>query len=383
MKASGHQQARELAEGMTRSKTFVQRGGRFSVTGIAPSTQEADHPTSPAFSVITGAQVQRVLRGREQQLVDLVGHVYGLHSRGGTVNPPSYFLRFPDRPAARIIALPASVGGEVGTDGIKWISSVPANIDRGLPRASAVLVLNDPATGFPYACLEASVISAARTAASAALALQRLTRDRKRPQRLGFVGGGLIARYVHSYLAGSGWEWDSVGIYDLSSEYAHRFRESVRKTVQGEDVRVYDSPEDLVRASDAVVFATVAGTPHVTDPAWFDHHPVVLHLSLRDLSPEVILSAVNVVDDVEHCLKAETSVHLTEQRLGHRDFLAGTLASVMAGDVELPRNRTVVFSPFGLGVLDIAVGRWVHDQLAEDGDLTVVDGFFSELSRYA
>ncbi|MFY1587101.1 2,3-diaminopropionate biosynthesis protein SbnB [Micromonospora sp. WMMD734] len=350
---------------------------------MGPGSAVADRPAPPAFSVVTGAQVQQVLRGRERQIVDLVGKVYALHGRGDTVNPPSYFLRFPDRPSARIIALPASVGGEVRTDGIKWISSVPANIEHGIPRASAVLVLNDPRTGFPYACLEGSVISAVRTAASAALALDRLTRDRERPRRIGFVGGGLIARYVHSYLAGTGWDWDAVGVYDLSPEYAGRFRDSIRGWVPDQEVRVHDDLRSLVRDSDVVVFATVAAEPHVTDPAWFSHRPVVLHLSLRDLSPEVVLSAVNVVDDVEHCLKASTSVHLTEQRIGNREFLAGTLAEVMAGDVVLPRDRPVVFSPFGLGVLDIAVGRWVYDRLAATDGLGTVDGFFSELSRYA
>ena len=118
------------------------------------------------------------------------------------------------------------------------------------------------------------------------------------------------------------------------------------------------------------------------DVAWFDHHPVVLHVSLRDLAPEILLESTNIVDDVEHCLKADTSPHLVEQRTGSRDFLAGTLDDVLTGRVTVPADRTVVFSPFGLGVLDLAVGKYVYDQVADAGDLNVIDGFFHDLSRH-
>jgi hypothetical protein len=41
-----------------------------------------------------------------------------------------------------------------------------------------------------------------------------------------------------------------------------------------------------------------------------------------------------------------------------------------------------VFSPFGLGVLDLAVGKYVYDEVARSGKLHVVDDFFHELRRY-
>ncbi|MEV4318223.1 2,3-diaminopropionate biosynthesis protein SbnB [Actinocrispum sp. NPDC049592] len=337
---------------------------------------------APEFSVISGAQVHEVLQGQEERITGLVEDTYRIHGRGDTVNPSSYFLRFPDRPDARIIALPASVGGGVGVDGIKWVSSVPANVSAGLPRASAALLLNDQATGYPFACLEASIINAVRTAASAALAADWLSRDRGRPVRVGFIGTGLIARYVHTYLVRTGWNFEQVGVHDLKPEYAEGFRGYVEESGGGGTVTVHESAEDLIRSADLIVFATVAAAPHVTQPEWFDHAPIVLHVSLRDLSPEVILASNNLVDDVEHCLKANTSVHLTEQLTGGREFLAGTLYDFMTGAIELDPGRPVVFSPFGLGVLDLAVGKHVYDEVRRSGRLARVDGFFHELSRY-
>jgi 2,3-diaminopropionate biosynthesis protein SbnB len=334
------------------------------------------------FAVISGAEVQHALEGREQEVMALVCAAYGLHSEGDAVNPPSYFLRFPERPTSRIIALPASIGGQVGVDGLKWISSFPENVAAGIPRASAVLILNDQETGYPFACLEASIISATRTAAMAALAADRLNQGRPRPTRVGFVGTGLIARYVHTFLAATGWRFDEVGVHDLSAESAAGFRGYLERSGAGGRVMVHGDAEQLIRSSDLVVFATVAGEPHVHDLSWFEHNPLVLNVSLRDLAPEILLASTNVLDDVEHCLKANTSPHLAEQLTGSRDFVHGTLADVMAGRITVPGDRPVVFSPFGLGVLDLAIGKYVYDRVAGNGGLHVVDDFFHEMSRY-
>jgi 2,3-diaminopropionate biosynthesis protein SbnB len=341
-----------------------------------------DSLSVPEFSVISGAQVQHALQGRETEVMELVETIYRLHGDGDSVNPPSYFLRFPDRPASRIIALPASIGGQVRVDGVKWISSFPGNVAAGVPRASAVLILNDHDTGYPFACLESSIVSATRTAASAALAADRLSRGRPRPRRVGFLGVGLIARYIHTFLNGTGWSFDEIGVHDLSTDSAAGFRGYLAQSGGGDHITVHDTAEELIRSSDLVVIATVAAEPHVTDPSWFDHHPVVLHVSLRDLAPEILLTATNIVDDIEHCQKANTSTHLAEQNTGSRDFLDGTLNDVIAGRVRVPADRTVVFSPFGLGVLDLAVGKFVYDEIVRSGELKVIDDFFHERHRY-
>ncbi|MFD7834775.1 2,3-diaminopropionate biosynthesis protein SbnB [Streptomyces sp. NPDC059761] len=338
----------------------------------------ADTTRPRPFVVISGKAVHDAVHGREKELLDLVEHGYRLHGEGKTVNPPSYFLRFPDEPANRIIALPSSVGGDVAVSGIKWISSFPANVGKGIPRASAVVVLNDQETGYPLACLEGSIISAVRTAASAAVAAVKLSEGRPKPTKLGIVGTGLIARFVHIYLKSAGFEFEEIGLFDHSAEHAQGFAGYLERA-GAHRTTVHNDMESLVRSADLLLFATTAGTPHVEDPGWFGHHPLVLHVSLRDLSPEVVLDSCNVVDDVEHCLKASTSVHLAEQVTNNRDHVHATLYEVLTGAFTPPKDRTVVFSPFGLGVLDLVVSRHVYDRTA---DGVAVDDFFHELSRY-
>lgn len=355
------------------------------MTTVRPLTEEVartDTPTVPPFAVIPGDQVKGVLEGREKDIVEVVEATYRLHGAGRSVNPPSSFMRFPDRPTSRIIALPASLGGETRVDGLKWISSFPTNVASGIPRASAVLVLNDHDTGYPFACMESSIVSASRTAASAASAADRLSRGRPRPARVGFVGAGLIARYIHTYLEGTGWSFDEIGVHDVSTDSAAGFRLYLEQSGAVGRVTVHQSAEALIRCSDLIVFATVADRPHIGDPSWFHHNPVVLHVSLRDLAPQILLTATNIVDDIDHCLRAATSAHLTEQLTGNRDFVHGTLDDVMAGRVTSPADRPVVFSPFGLGVLDLAVGKYVYDEVARSGELQIIDNFFHELSRH-
>ncbi|EWM13691.1 2,3-diaminopropionate biosynthesis protein SbnB [Kutzneria sp. 744] len=337
---------------------------------------------TPTFAVISGAQVQHVLRGRENQVVEVIDDAYRLHCFGGSVNPLPCFLRLPDRPSSRISALPASISGQMRVDGLKWISSFPGNVAADIPRASAVLILNNHDTGYPFACMEGSIISATRTAALAALAAEWLGCARLRPTRIGFFGAGLIARYIHTYLIGTGWSFDETGVYDLSADSVAGFRGYLERSGAAGRITGHDSAEQLIRASDLVVFATVATTPHISDLSWFEHNPLVLHMSLRDLAPEVVLASVNIVDDVEHCLTANTSMSLAERVAGNREFLCGTLDDVMDGRVALPMDRPLVFSPFGLGVLDLALGKYVYDEVARNGELRLVDDFFHELRRY-
>ncbi|HWM03474.1 MAG TPA: 2,3-diaminopropionate biosynthesis protein SbnB, partial [Actinophytocola sp.] len=105
--------------------------------------------------IIGNDTVRRALDGRDGELIDAVGQAYRLHQRGETALPHSVFLRFPGDDRNRIIGLPAFLGGERPLAGMKWIASFPGNVAAGIERASAVIILNDMATGRPVALLEA------------------------------------------------------------------------------------------------------------------------------------------------------------------------------------------------------------------------------------
>src|SRR6267143_6805899 len=178
------------------------------------------------LSIINGKTVFDIIHAHRDECIGIVRDAYLAHDHGQSVNPDSYFLRFPDKPDCRIIALPAYLGNNFDVAGLKWIASYPANIQRGFPRASAVLVLNNYENGYPFAILASSIISAARTAASAALAAYWLTGQSRRAHSLGIVGTGFIARYVYDFLVDTGWEIEEVRLYDKAPVESEKFRKT-------------------------------------------------------------------------------------------------------------------------------------------------------------
>jgi ornithine cyclodeaminase len=338
--------------------------------------------SSLAFSVISGKSVFRILADDLQGCIDTVREAYLAHHHGRSVNPSSVSVRFRDKPNARINALPAHLGEPWRLSGIKWIASYPDNIHQGFPRASAVLILNDHDRGYPFACIESSIISAARTAASAVLAAAQLSPNgRQAANTLGIIGTGFIARYVYRFLIGTGWRIDAVRLFDIAPGEAERFGARVCDPAHHSSIRVVPDVSSAISESNLILFATVAAEPYVRDPALFKHRPVVLHISLRDLAPELLLETCNIVDDVDHVLQSDTSLHLAEKLTGGRGFITGTLSEVWEGDCGPDHSKAIIFSPFGLGVLDIAVGKWVYDRAVAKGEHLPVDGFFYDLQR--
>ena len=80
-------------------------------------------------------------------------------------------------------------------------------------------------------------------------------------------------------------------------------------------------------------------------------------------------------------MKANTSPHLAEPKTGNRSFVTGSLADIMIGRRAVNRSRPIIFSPFGTGILDLAVGKWVYEQAVAGGQELRLSGFFYETER--
>ena len=331
--------------------------------------------SSKGLAVIGAPEIEAALKGRETLVLEAVQKAYETHARGASSLPHSSFLRFPDSDKDRIICLPAYLGEDYQLAGVKWIASMPDNVSRGMERASAVIILNDRVTGRPKAVMEGSIISKQRTAASAALASRVLAPGE--PDVIGFVGCGPINVTVAQFLAAT---WPNVKrfiAFDLDSRRAEVFGEALRAQIPGVHFSVASSLEALLGACPMVAFATTAIKPYVDDLDACPAGATILHVSLRDLSADAILSNHNVVDDLDHVNRAATSIHLASERVGHTDFIHSSLGDLLLGNAQLPERdeRKIIFSPFGLGVLDLAVADLAQDKIAKSGSGTIVESF--------
>lgn len=329
--------------------------------------------------LLRGEEVRELLDGREDEVMQAVAQAYRAHGTGDSDLPHSIFLRFPHDPTARVIALPGFVGGDLRVAGMKWIASFPKNLNEGMERASATMVLNSADTGRPHAFMEASLISAKRTAASAAVAAAHLHAGLDH-SLVGIIGCGPISlemvRFLRAALPGI----QSLLVFDLSAERAGNFRAVVERELGIDDVRFAASTEEVLATASLVAFGTTAAAPHVQALPAGPRPQTILNISLRDLSADIILGADNVVDDVDHVTRAATSIHLAEQKMGNRDFVRCTLADVLDGraPARAGDSGVTIFSPFGLGVLDLAVAQLVYERAPVEGIGTMLDNFFPE-----
>lgn len=317
--------------------------------------------------------IEQQIASDASAIIDVVESAYRAHWERRAVCPHSSFLRFPDS-SNRIIALPSYVeDGSSSAAGIKWISSFPGNVARGLARASALIVLNDVETGVPISVMEGSAISAARTGAFSALAARTIL-PVGTTSRIGLIGCGPIAGAVMRYLAVAVPGAIELNAFDTVAERAQRFVADYEPSMLR--ARVASTMEDAIVHSDVVIFATTASAPYLEDPHLLDGCRLVLHVSLRDIGEGVIGRYFNVVDDEDHVLREQTSIHRCSIANPHRRVVDAELGDLLWGGKPCPASGTIVFSPFGLGILDIALAKSLLEQALASGRATSIEGFF-------
>ena len=224
--------------------------------------------------------------------------------------------------------------------GIKWIGSKHDNpTARGIPRASAVIVLNDPETHFPVAIMEGGEISGMRTAGVTVLASEysrgrasRASRSSAAASSAGCTRSGCWSRSRRS----------SGPLYDQDRARGESARGGAGAArSRGPRGQVCETAEEAVCRGELVVPCTVTGEPYI-ELDWLMPGAFVSNISIMDVKPEVYLGVDKLlVDDWEQANRERKTINqlVLAGRLQESDLHA-ELGDVCAGASRAARAPT-------------------------------------------
>jgi ornithine cyclodeaminase/alanine dehydrogenase-like protein (mu-crystallin family) len=119
------------------------------------------------------------------------------HARGEWVMPAKVYVDAP--PHGDFRAMPAR-GSGLAT--LKWVTSFPRNVERGLPAVAGALLVSSADTGELLAILDCAAVTSLRTGAAAAVSALALARDDA--TTVGLVGCGVNGAWAARCLAAAG-----------------------------------------------------------------------------------------------------------------------------------------------------------------------------------
>jgi ornithine cyclodeaminase/alanine dehydrogenase len=155
-------------------------------------------------------------------------------------------------PDSFIHAMPAYVPA-LGAAALKWVGGYPQNPTRGLPYITGLLILNDPETGMPLAVMDATWITAMRTAAASAVAAKYLANPD--PKAIAIIGCGVQGRSHAEAMTAAFPTMSTVRAYDVSAGNLDGYIDEMSGRFTGISFEKCDSARETLADADIIVTA--------------------------------------------------------------------------------------------------------------------------------
>ncbi|PYF83128.1 ornithine cyclodeaminase [Marinomonas alcarazii] len=252
----------------------------------------------------------------------------------------------------RLMAMPAYLGGNFQTSGVKWYGSNIANREKGLPRSILMMILNDIDTGAPLAYMSANLLSAYRTGAIPGVGARYLAR--KDSKVIGLLGPGVMGKTTVAAFIAACPQVDTIKVKGRGQKNLDSFIDWVKETFpQVTTIDVVDSVEAVVRGSDLV---TYCNSGEVGDPSTY---PIVKREWVK---PGAFLA-----------MPASCSLDDGMEQKDVRKVLDNT-GLYEAWYEEVPKPAHNVIPLVGVRCMDmIAEGKLSHDDLEDLGKIVYGD----------
>ncbi len=297
-----------------------------------------------------------------QACADAMAAVLADNARGETYLPLRSIMR-PPAAAGFMGLMPAWRGqhrDQAAAFGLKTICLIPGNPARGLDAHQGLVTLFDGETGVPTAILDASAVTAVRTAAVTAVATGLLARRNAR--ELGILGAGVQAR-THLRALATVRDFEQVRVYAPTRAHAEAVVEEA--TVAREKLSVAPSAEEAVRDADVVVVATSAREP-VLARAWLKPgaHVNAVGASTpqaREIDTATVAACALFCDSRESLRNeaGEFQLAIREGAIPGEEHVRAELGEVLAGTSPGRRDDSelTMFRSLGLAIEDLAAAQ--------------------------
>lgn len=321
----------------------------------------------PSILYLSKSDILQLGGNSSDLYVKAVSRALELHAKGDFVQPLKPYLRVNEANghiADRIIAMPAYVGGEAPVSGLKWIGSKHDNPSkRGLERASGLIILNDPASNYPIAVMETSLISAMRTAAVTVIGARYLAK--KDFQTVACMGCGVIASTQLRSMLEQFPQITTIYLFDLNSDAARRLADQLREKAPSVEVVIATSAEQAVRAGEVVITCTVVDKPYIPFE-WLQKGAFVSNISIMDVHKEVFLKADKVVvDDWDQSNREKKVINqLVLEGAFSREQLHAELGEILLGKKagRESADEIILLNPMGMAVEDISSAYEIYQK---------------------
>lgn len=319
--------------------------------------------------VLTESDVRRAMAMGEA--IETARIAYRAIASGEAQVPPRAVLR-PHGGGVGLV-MPAYVPS-VGGYGVKFVSVVPGNRQRGLPATVGALLLVDPATGVPLALMDGTFLTALRTGAGTGAATDALARPDART--LALIGTGSQAdAQLEAVLQVRPIERALVCSRSFARAEAFCRRHDGRPNGQGRPVRCEPvaRPEAAVREADIVVAVTDSPRP-VVEGAWLRPGAHVNAVGSHDefvheLDEAVLTRAALIAVDSRPgaVLSADLAVPLRRGLIQEDQLME--IGRIIAGDHPGRRSpdHITVFKSVGHASQDMVIATWIYARARELG----------------
>lgn len=288
--------------------------------------------------------------------------------------PPKQYLLFPQYEGDLRI-MPAMLGERFA--GVKIVNSHGRNPERGLPTVVGTYLLVSQETGMPVALLNATSLTAVRTAAASALATRYMSR--KNASTLGLVGAGVQAAFhLEAILAVA--DVTEVKVWAPQRDAVRR--DAFIKQSEGRFPEISLQPASEIH--DAADSDIVCTTTPSRIPIVFDRDiRAGTHINAvgadgpgkQELDPAILKRSRVIVDEWEQASHGgEINVPLETGEIT-RQHIAGSLDKVVSGEVagRASEDEVTIFDSTGLAIEDIAAAALVYERALSSGTGTEIE----------